>query len=99
MWAGRRKVVEENGTGDRAAKTEAERSGSSGLPRKTEWSAVASRASLRAYFDDLAIADCLATMRSRMARIFSNASEPVPFTRMCWQWTCGGVTNSALCAA
>ena len=54
------------GTGDRAAKTEAERSGSSGLPRKTEWSAVASRASLCAYFDDLAIADCLATMRSRM---------------------------------
>lgn len=35
------------GTGDRAAKTEAVRSGSSGLPRKTEWSAVTSRASLR----------------------------------------------------
>lgn len=54
------------GTGDRAAKTEAVRPESSGLPRKTEWSAVTSRASLRAYFDDLAIADCLATMRSRM---------------------------------
>ena len=53
-------------TGDRAAKTEAARPESSGLPRKTEWSAVTSRASLRAYFDDLAIADCLATMRSRM---------------------------------
>ena len=54
------------GTGDRAVKTEAVRSGSSGLPRKTEWSAVTSRASLRAYFDDLAIAECLATMRSRI---------------------------------
>ena len=54
------------GTGVRAAKTGAVRPKSSGLPRKTEWSAVTSRASLRAYFDDLAIADCLATMRSRM---------------------------------
>ena len=53
-------------TGNRAAKTEAVRLGSSGLPRKTEWSAATSRATLRAFFDDLAIADCLATMRSRM---------------------------------
>ena len=53
------------GTGDRAAKTEAERPESSGLPRKTEWSAVTSRASLCTYFDDLAIAECLATMRAR----------------------------------
>ena len=49
-----------------AAKTEAARPESGGLPRKTEWSAVTSRASLRAYFDDLAIAECLATMRSRI---------------------------------
>ena len=35
------------GTGNRAAKTEAVRPESSGLPRKAEWSAVTSRASLR----------------------------------------------------
>ena len=79
-------------TGDRAAKTEAARPESSGLPRKTKWSAVTSRASLRAYFDDLAIADCLATMRSRICvKRHGDVAMDRYFKGVCRKMACEGV--------